>query len=220
MVRKIAASLGFIRENPSKKTTFGQQVVDALTANPETFPNLPVALTELSSLNNALTTAVNAASTGEHVAVAGLKTMVKEWNNDFRLTANYVSNVANGDASIVRLASFIPTKSETTPVQKPAAPADFYAATNGTKGLINASCTSNDKDALVFIAAPPDAEINFNGDAMLITAGNVIVQVLMTTKRKVSFHNVPGNVVMDMSVYAVNTAGIGPLANGQSVITQ
>ena len=55
---------------------------------------------------------------------------------------------------------------------------------------------------------------------MLVTVGNATVQVIVTTKSKVSFNNVPGNVIMDMSVYAVNTAGISGLANGQSVITK
>jgi hypothetical protein len=203
-----------------KKTTFGTQVINALMANAETFPNLPVLLALLTSSNNALIAAVNAASTGDHYAVANLKAVIKEWNNNFRLTANYISNVADGDAAIVRLAGFVPTKGETTPAQKPDAPSNFYAAANGTKGLINASCTAKNKNALIFVAAPPGADISFIGDSMLITAGNVTVQVLTSTKNKVSFNNIPGGVIMDMSVYAVNTAGIGPLANGQSVITK
>src|SRR5881628_3512832 len=110
MLRKIAASLGFIRLNPSNKTTFGTAVINALTANAETFPNLPVLLAVLTSSNNALIAAINAASSGDHYAIANLKTILKEWNNNFRLTANYISNVADGNSATIRLASFIPTK--------------------------------------------------------------------------------------------------------------
>jgi hypothetical protein len=220
MIRQSNASLGFLRETPEKKPTTGQSVIDGLTANPETFPNLPVDLTTLTSNNNALIAALIAAKTGDRVASANLKTVIKTWNANFRLTVLYVSFVAQGAEAIINLAGCVCTKSVTTPRQKPEVPADFYAASNGTKGLINASCGARNKNALVFIGAPADAEINFNGDAMLVTVGNTTVQVIVTTKNKVSFNNVPGNVLMDMSVYAVNTAGISGLANGQSVIAK
>src|SRR5205809_613373 len=137
MIRQSNASLGFTRETPEKKPTTGQSMIDGLSRNPETFPNLPVPLTTLSSNNSDLIDALIAAKTGDRVASANLKTV-----------------------------------------------------------------------------------INFNGDAMLVTVGTTTVQIIVTTKSKVSFNNAPGNVVMDMSVYAVNTAGISGIANGQSVITK
>jgi hypothetical protein len=61
MQRESNASLAFIRETPAEKSLFGQNVIDGLTANATTFPNLPVALTELSANNSALSAAVLAA---------------------------------------------------------------------------------------------------------------------------------------------------------------
>ena len=78
MFRRQQVSLAFMGDAPSHKTPLGQSVIDALTANAETFPNPPVALTELAANNSALIAAVLAAKTGDHTAEANLKSLLKK----------------------------------------------------------------------------------------------------------------------------------------------
>lgn len=221
MLRKQQASLAFIETTATGKTSLGQTVIAALTDNATTFPNLPVAITTLAANNEDLTGAVLAARTGDHVAVANLENVIKTWDNNFRLTANYVSIVANGNEATIRLAGFTATKAETTPAQIPAAPSRLRVNINGSKGKFTAACDRvNGARGYVFAALPNGATINFNGNIMMVTIGNTTAYITVNTRSRAQFTNLPSGAQMDVSVYAVNSAGSGTAANGQNVITQ
>jgi len=221
MQRESNASLAFIRETPAEKAPFGQSVIDGLTANAITFPNLPVPLTELSANNSALTAAVLAAKSGDHIANANLKAVLKVWNANFRRTARYVSLVANGDEPTIRLANLVPTKSESTPKQKPGATSHLAIGVNGSKGNFTAACPSvSGATSYVFAAVPEGGSASYNGDMMQLTLGDKTFYVVVATRGKADFTNVPSGDELYISVYAVNSAGCGPATNGQSVIPQ
>jgi hypothetical protein len=215
------ASLAFIKETPAEKAPFGQNVIDGLTANATTFPNLPVPLTELSANNSALAAAVLAAKSGDHIAVANLEEVLKVWDTNFRLTAKYVSLVARGSASIIRLANLVPTKSESSRRQRPGATSNLALTVNGSKGNFTAACPSvTGATSYVFAAAPEGASVTYNGDMMQLTAGDKTFYVVVGTRGRADFTNVPSGDELYVSVYAVNSAGCGPATNGQSVIPQ
>lgn len=221
MQRESNASMAFTRETPAQKAIFGQNVINGLTTNAATFPTLPVPLTELTANNDALSAAVLAAKTGDYIAVANLRTILKVWNTNFRFTAKYVSLVANGDEGTVRSAGFIPTKSETTPCQKPGAATHLAVSVNGSKGNFSAACPSvAGATSYVFAAVPQGGSVTYNGGMMQITLGDKTFYVLVNTRGKADFTNVPSGAELSVSVYAVNRAGCGPAINGQSVIPQ
>ncbi len=221
MQRASNASMAFIKETPAQKASFGQNVVNGLAANPETFNTLPIALTELTANNTALSAAVLAAKAGDHVAVANLKAVLKVWNTSFRVMARYVSFIANGNEGTVRLAGFTPTKSETTPSQKPGATSRLGLSVNGSKGNFTAVCPSvKGATSYVFAAAPEGGSVTYNGETMQLTLGDKTFYVLVSTRGRADFTNVPSGLELSVSVYAVNSAGSGPAANGQHVIPQ
>ena len=148
------ASLAFKSEKRTTKPSFGANVIAALGAS-ILFPDLPVTIAELTTVNNALSAALTAALTGNHTAVATVKTAVINWDNAFTLTANYVTSIAQGDETVIRDAGFIPTKSESQPTPKPAASAGFTATINGSKGAIIAAlkCNIRSKRICLFCCA-------------------------------------------------------------------
>src|SRR4051812_8503841 len=221
MFRPIAVKMAFLRFIPTQKTSLGKTIITNLGDNAATFPAPPIAITQLTSINNSLIDAELAAQSGDLVAKANLKLRKKEWNDAFKLTANYVNYIANGNESIIVLAGFESTKSETSPAQKPGVASDFKATVNGTKGNIAASWGAVDgAKAFVVTALPANASVTYNGDTMLLTVGDTTIYVLVSTGRKVEISNVPVGTSVAVSVYAVNSAGTGPAANGQHVIAQ
>lgn len=221
MVRKPKASLAFLKFTPANKIISGTAIINALTTNAATFPDLPVKVTVLTQLNEDLKTALLAAGTGDHVAVENLELIELEWINAFRLNAFYVNIIADGNGATIKLAGFDTTKTETTASQLPGAPGNLQANVNGKKGNLSVSCDALPAArAFVFTALPAGASISFNGDVMSITVGDVTAYVYVTTKRKVNFNALTSGTAIDVGVYAVNSAGSGPLANGQHVIAQ
>jgi hypothetical protein len=221
MQKESNASLAFIRETPAEKAPFGQSVIDGLTENATTFPNLPVPLTDLTANNDALTAAVLAAKSGDHIALANLRAVLKVWNANFKRTAKYVSLIANGDESTIRLANLAPTKSETTRRPKPGATAHLATGVNGSKGNFTAACPPvSGATSYVFAAIPEGTSVTYNGNMMLLTSGDKTFYVVVGTRGKADFTNVPSGNELYVSVYAVNSAGCGPATNGQTVIPQ
>jgi len=221
MQLKEKASLAFISESVSEKITFGQAVITALGNAAADFPNLPVPLLDLSAINADLASAAVAARTGDHVAVANLTNIEKNWEDDFRKTAIYVTAVANGDAATIRKAGLEPTKGESQPTQKPGIISKFAVQVDPGKGCFSAGCEpAEGANAYVYAAATNDVQITYSGDTMIITAGTNTIYIRVDTHRKTHFTNMPANVPLNVSMYAVNRAGSGPATESNSVIPQ
>ncbi|MBV9963756.1 MAG: hypothetical protein JO072_16055 [Parafilimonas sp.] len=222
MMFKIRASLAFKKIKAGLKPAFGSRVIESLTAAAATFPDLPVALEELRRTNSALATAYEKALSGDVTAKLELKAAVTQWDTLFTSTANYVSIVANGDSITVSKGGFAPTKGQGTPAQKPGATKDFKATINGSKGAIiagskNAVPTAK---AYVFVAAEDGVTINFNDGTLEILTGGKSIYVTANTQRQTEFFNLPSTTPFNVTMYALNSAGSGPAAQSQKVVTQ
>lgn len=215
------ASLAFKLEKTAAKPTFGSSVIAALSASIQ-FPNLPVNIAQLQTINDALSAAISAALTGNHTAVAAVKNAVADWNNAFTLTANYVTTIAKGDEAIIRSGGFVPTKSETTPKPKPGGAVGFKVTINGTKGAIIAGAKSSVPFAsgYLYAAVPDGVTIDYNGDTMVITVADKTIYINADTRRQTEFFNLPSGVAYNVTMFAFNTAGNGPAAASQKVIAQ
>ena len=215
------ASLAFKLEKTAAKPTFGTSVIAALSASIQ-FPDLPVTIAQLQTVNDALSAAISAALTGNHMAVAAVKNAVAAWNGDFTLTANYVTTIAKGDETIIRSGGFVPTKSETSPKPKPGGAIGFKATINGTKGAIIAGAKSAVAQAYgyVYTALPDGVTVDYNGDTMVITVADKTLYINTDTRRQTEFFNLPSGVAYNVSMFAFNAAGNGPAAASQKVIAQ
>ena len=204
MKKPIKASLAFKPQKAAQKPTFGNSIINGLTppaqgeqdADPWPFNDLPVALKDLDAINNDLNDAVTEALTGNHSAIANVKNVVAAWNIAFTLTANYVSTVANGDATIIRKAGFVPTKGETSPMQKPGAVTGFNATINGSKGAIIAGATKALPDVCTYLysAVPDGVTVTYNGNTMIITVGDKCIYLLPDTHKQTELCNLPSGV--------------------------
>ncbi len=215
------ASKAFKRKKPDAKVLFGQTVIDSISANPKQFPNLPISTDELQAANDALKDGIVAANSGNHSAVDALPGLIEAWDEAFEKTATYVSGVANGDASLIRLAGFVPTKGETSPAQLPIGPVDYSATINGKKGAIIANSKNSIPGAKAYAvcAVPTGVDVVFNDNVVEITVDGKTIYFAVDTRKKIEIYDLPSGVSYDISMYAVNTAGSGPAAT-QTVIPQ
>jgi hypothetical protein len=223
------ASLAFKKQKASNKVAFGTNVINALTAlltaskkSKAILPELPVPLADLLIINTDLAAAISDSLTGNHTAKATLKNAVIAWNQAFTQTANFISTAAAGDAVLIRQAGFVPTKSETSPSQKPGPVTGFKATINGSKGAIMAGTKIPvpGGKAFMFCALPDGAVTSYAGETMIITIAGKSIYIKVSTSRQIELYDLPSAMPFNVSMYAVNNAGSGPATAGQVVIPQ
>ncbi len=221
MILKLRVSLAFLKKNPASKFIFGSTVLNLLKLNAAKFPNLPVSLATLQADNDALKGGIVAAATGDKEAKAELKNIVDDWNDDFRETANFISQQANGSAELISMAGFVATKRESTPLQQAGACKNFSAAPQKAKGRLTAGCaTMENAAAFIYLALPEGATVMQNGNRLTITMGGNTMYLVADTHRKVVMENLPGKQPLNVSMFAFNRAGAGPLTSSQEVTPQ
>lgn len=224
------ASLAFKKKRAAIKVPFGLNVINSLTAifvpdnqNAKALStDLPVPITELQALNDALNLALTNSQTGTHAAIAAVKVAVANWNVGFTSTAIFITSIAHGDAVFIRTAGFVSTKSESQPSQRPGPITDFKAIINGTKGAIIAGAKTSVFAArgYVFSALPEGATISYNDNTMVITVGDKVIYINVSTQKQTELFTLPSGVPYNVSGYAINSAGSGPATAMQQVIPQ
>lgn len=231
MKRICTASLAFKKETPEDKVAFGTNVINMLGPTPppvaskllaKLLTDLPVPVADLEDVNNRLWAANGAAKSGAFVDVEALANVVTEWNQDFTLTANFITTMAAGNPEIIRAAGFVPTKTEAQKQPAAGATTDFVAHTNGKKGAIVARAKKKVSlaKAYVFSAVPDGVEVSYAGNVMVLTVGDKNIYVTAHTKKNVELYNLPSGVKYNVSMYGFNSAGSGGAAPSQQVIPQ
>ena len=222
MKRQSHASLAFLQDSPANKVTTGNHVTDSLTKNAITFPGLPVPVSDLQRVTDDLSKDQSEAKSGDHTAVARLVNTEIKWDGGFKKTANYVTIVADGNEEIIRMAGMEPTKNETQPTVLPITPANFVIKIHDAKGAFDASCDTmhNHADAYVYVAAPDGVSVNVGNNMMSIAIGDKTVYVVVDTHRQIMFQNVASKQTLHVQMYAVNSAGSGPVTDSKEVTPQ
>lgn len=221
MQRNVTASLDFINLSPERKAPVGTGMITGIFDNDKTFANPPVDEPTLTSLNTALAEGVARAQTGDKTAGAALVNIEKNWDAAFRSTAKYVGAIANGDEEIIRMGGCTPTKSETTPTQRPGDCKNVQVVAEHGHGTATISCDADTTaKAYLYIAATNGVTIKQDGDLIEITVGNEKIYVQADTHRKALLHNLESGVKLNVSMLALNNAGCGPLSNPQTIIPQ
>ena len=215
------ASLAFINLPAPAKPGFGSNVTDCLTNSADQFPDLPYKVTDLTKTNTNLLTALAAAQTGSKVSRSALKSAISNWNDQFRTTAKYVSTVADGDVVIINTAGFNATKNSRQPAPVPGFCKGFETNLLKAAGSFNASSPAvADTRGYMYITAPDGVNIEQQGNQLSITVGGVTSYIVLCTRSKTQFTNVPSGKLLYVSMLAFNASGAGPLTNGQQVIPQ
>ena len=213
------ASYGFKQDDPATKVAFGQGIIDAVNtdaASPKPlFPNLPVKITELQNVNDALAQANANAKSGSVADVAIQENAVKTWDLNMFLTANYVNAVAalsDSPTMVITAAKFVPTKDFTTPHPLPSVSSTLTVYNNGKKGAIIAENQKKIDFAkgYVYTVLPDGATMEYDGDTMKLTMGGLTCYIIADTRRKVEIFNLP-KTPWNVSVCAFNSAGTGPM---------
>lgn len=221
MQLKPKASMLFTKNSIPDKYTFGLQVISKLTENILLFPNLPHSISTLESKNNELHLSASSALGGGTRQIAAMNNAEKNWDKVFRDTANYVSLVAEGDAEKIYKSGFMPTKIESSPVQKPEQPGNFKLIIEQQQGEFFAQCSPmKNVKSFVCVSYPEGVSVSFEGNQMHITTGGKTITVIADTHRRVRFSRMPSGVKQTVQMYAVNNAGIGSSSQGQPVIPQ
>ena len=92
----LRVSLGFTKLSDPHLATFGQRVVDQLTANP-TYPTPPVALATVTTTVDDFRSAIVEAGMGGPMATAAKNALRDTLLDQLRKTAAYVQICANSD---------------------------------------------------------------------------------------------------------------------------
>jgi hypothetical protein len=222
-------SLAFKELSFSNKVTFGNAVITALSSTDEQgepiinlFPNLPVPLDELQRINDKVFKDLAESETGLHTAKLSLRASVRVWNDAFGATAKYVNFIAQGNVILMSLAGFRSTKSERSPKSKPQSPVTLSATVGSSRNSVNAGIKKavDGAKAYVFAAAPDGVNISYNGNSMIIEFEGKQVFINAVTKKKTTFHQMPSLVAYNVSVYAINNAGMGAARDGGHVVAQ
>jgi len=115
-MKKTQVAWDFIKYPVTEKVAFYNNIIVKLTDNP-TFPWPPVSLVDTKTAVNKLEAAIIEARDGGHSAVSIMHDNEKLTDNLFRILANYVESVANGDETTILISGFHGTK-QPTPIQK------------------------------------------------------------------------------------------------------
>jgi len=215
-------SLAFSKLSTAKKAPFGANVIQCLTTNATLFPALPVPVAAITTVNKALATALQNMEEGGKQARADLDAAISTWNDAFKLNAAYVNNIANGNVQTITKSGYNATKGVKQTVPVPGSCKNFHALAPKASGIINISCDA-DTTSHGYISVASQEEgvtVTQTGNQLAITAGGVTTYVLVSTRSKAQFENMPAGKQQYLSIFAFNASGAGPLTNGQQVIPQ
>jgi len=193
VILNINALLTFVKFKVEKKIVFGNGVIAGITANATKFTDLPVTLINLAASQKALSDGETLAITGERTAKNRLKTLVFNWNTDFKNTAKYISSVAKGDAAIISSAGFTPSKSNSDAGIVPTLFDVFTLVTSLIKGIFTAKVNAikGFKNLIyVFVATPDTMVVTQENGNLVVTVGNVKGYIKIGTSPVLCGHSI------------------------------
>lgn len=216
-------SLGFTRYTIPQKVVFGQTVTEGLTNNSTIFTTPNPAVVTLEDATNDLDDTAAAAAGGDHAKVQLMYQQEAVWDNLYRQSAAYVNGIANGNEANILLSGFKTTKTEPATTQVPGVLENFKAKAGIVPGTVEIECKAvKGVKSYVFIAGIKgnNGELEvINGQLMAIDFNGTFA-FLVSGQRKVTLVGLPSRTDVNVTGYAVNSAGSGPLCDQMSVLVQ
>ena len=190
--RPITVSLDFINYGVASKIALGATVAPNITANAAIFVTPDVAPAALTAATNDLETKNNAyiSAGGGKKAITELAASEKTWNGLFRVTARYVSRIADGHSEIIALTGFPATSGEAVPAVVPTNASPSLKATTGATSLkVNNKIVAGAKGFLTLLLGL-SADISYEQKGRQIDIfkdGQYILSISVNTQGKTSF---------------------------------
>jgi len=218
---KLHISHQFIHDDADKQFTFGEGVVNAITAHAGEFPNLPHTVVVLGAVNDLLhSTYLTFLANGES-AKGNFINAEYDWKLKFTHTAVYADYVANGNQAIIDHSGFVSTASNSTPTQHLGPLVDFKSHGNSVSGagVVSSSVKGlTGLRAYLFTMQHKDATMTVVGNQVNITmAGVIVFSFLLNTTASVDFSGMASLTKMMAQAAGFNTAGIGDFSQAVEV---
>jgi hypothetical protein len=214
---KIKAALLFLHLRIIEKIALGKNIINGITAQAAKLPNLPHTAAQLATANTDLDTKNQAASSGDHGAIAAKIASEKTWNGLFKDTASYVSYVANGDKMLIENCGFTPTSGESADALPPEAVNNFVSGPiPRNAGVLELSCDAQPKthSNFVFAVTPANATVARQGNALVITsASGENFYIVPDTHHHILIDSLPSGTTLNTYAAAFNSVGTGPVSD-------
>lgn len=220
--RPITVSLDFINYGVSSKISLGATVAPNITANAAIFVTPDVAPAALTAATNDLETKNNAyiSAGGGKKAIAELAASEKTWNGLFRVTARYVSRIADGHSEIIALTGFPATSGEAVPAVVPDKTVPSLIATSGATSLkvINKIVPGAKGFLTLLLGLSADVSYEQKGRQIdIFKDGQYILSISVNTQGKTSFEGIDTGKNVRVACMAFNRAGIGAAGESNTV---
>jgi hypothetical protein len=204
MGKPIQVLISWSKVPPLDMASLAHNVSEKLTLNTSTFPSPPVTPADLNTAANVLELAYANRMNGA-AAKTTFKTADKGVDDALHVLADYVNNIANGDAATIELAGFTATNNARHAAVVPATPAAPRV-------------TGNAAALHLQIDSVPGAEsycwVIFAGEASLVTVAETHITlsgagiVIPDGLTRETLHNTfPSGTKITVQVLAQNTAG-------------
>ena len=219
--RTAKVSFGFLDKTPTQKGMFGDNVIAGLTDNAGDFPTPDVPLTELNDVNNALKLKTQQAMNGDKVKIEERNAAEVVWNDKFRKEGEYVQRIANGNKVLIAKSGYEHTDTESEPVEVPGqAQVDAWANKGRGSGIhIEMEPLNGCRGLIFFVSTQPlTGKVAIKGDQIKMLAPEMVVDIKLTTKRKVDITDLTSGQLYYVSALGFNASGVGEMANPVEVI--
>jgi len=217
---KVNVSLEFLRALVEVKVQKGATIIAGLIAQALKLTGLPIPVADLTTANNNLIQGIQDAASGSHADIEKRNQLEAKWITVFREDANFVSQIANGDAAFILLCGLDPTSSETTPSLPAIALEKLVAVPVSTPGCVEVSMAKQLNAAgFVTILAPETVTVIAKGDAIEITFNGASVFIIPNTHNHFSLSGLISKVTLAVFGVAFNLHGTGPLTKSGNNIT-
>ena len=219
----IHCTLGYHRYGTSQLDTFSAEVGNGIYTNPTVFINPPFAPAEYDKVR-----AIFEAAAADYAKYGAVKKTAfvaarKKLIDVLDVQADYVDGIANGDASIIQLAGFIPSSStpqSSSPLEKINSfiakrtdnSGEVYVEIPSIKGYgtINYGC-------IVSEGAPLSA-ITINDGQITLTDNTATVRIDFNKSRKKLFKSLTIGTTYYFYVYATNAVSVSPISDSKTVM--
>jgi len=222
MERKPKVSYDFIEFVPTQKGMFGDNVIAEMTAHASVFPTPDVPLPTLIQVNDDLKLKTQQALSGDKVKIQERDVAEKLWDSTFRREGEYVQRIANGSKLIIVQSGYHATDTEVHPVAVPGQPIIEGWANKGKGSGIHVEMQPlADCRGFQFIISTQNImpNIRIKGDMVQFSGlAELIVDVKLTTKRKVDFEDLASGQNYYITAFGFNASGVGEPANVIEVV--
>lgn len=219
--REAKVSFEFTEKTPTQKGMFGDNVIAKMTENAADFPTPDVPLATLTTVNDALKLKTQQAMSGDKVKIEERNAAEVTWDDNFRKEGEYVQRIANGDKVLIAKSGYEHTDTDIHPAEIPGqAQIEAWANRGRNSGIhVEMEPLNGCRGLIFFVTSQPlTGKVTIKGDQLKLMAAEQIVDVKLTTKRKVDFTDLVSGQLYYVSALGFNASGVGDMANPVEVI--